>query len=519
MPTNVMSVEDCAHHDDDMTVIGDVQLKDSVRAYAWTKSDGLEVVGTMGTESHGMAVSEDGSVVVGTYMTEGGEERAFVWTEAEGTLDMGDFGGSYVVANDVSANGNIIVGAAENEMGHLRAFRVTVDQAMEGELPGLGTLGGNQSEALFVSADGQTVVGRSQVRNGDWHLFRWTAGDEMRSLGSLGGTQVQIRDMSDDAKVVVGTAQNSDDLFVPFVWTQTTGLVRIPGVGDAGGAVEFVSDDGSYLYGQASIGGSVRKAYQLSLSNFSLLQLGSLFKQRATLVSSASADGDVIGGQAINQKGQLEAFLRVEESMSSGFLKQGRLHSMHEVMTSVFGSQMAQAHFFVDVPCMSHDGHSMIVEARKSGNMTTFMHVEIDDYPEMDDDDDEQGGSYFESRPLRAEIEQYMSMAFDNATLMAEAYPSTEVASYVALYADYAQQYQAAAANLMLNGRNDAKVRGRYASYRYYSMQMTYYAYAYTYYYMYLPSFGTADYSEETLEAMYQSYYYQNLDLEDMMDD
>lgn len=515
LPSNVLSVEECTHISGDMTVIGDVQLSDSVRAYAWTKSGGLNVAGALGSESHATAVSKDGRVVVGTYRTAGGDTRAFVWTKGAGAADIGDFGGSYVIANGVSANGNIIVGAAENEMGHLRAFRATLDQALDGNLPGLGTLGGNQSEALFVSADGQSVVGRSQVASGDWHLFVWTAADEMVDLGSLGGAQVDVRDVNDDASVIVGSAQNAEGLFVPFLWTPATGLVRVPGVGNVGGAVEFVSDDGSFLYGQASIGDAVRDAFQLSIPNFSLVQLGSLFKQRAALVSSASADGSVIGGQSFNEKGNMEAFLRAKQSTPPGFLKQGRLLSLEKVLKKVFGPQLIKDLFFVDVPCISADGHTLIVEARKAG-MRTFVYVEIDQYPVIDDDS---GKSYFDTRPLNAEIAQFMAAALENANLMSESNPSNEVAPYVALYADYAAQYQQAAANLMLSGQNDAKVRALYASYRYTALQLTYYAYVYTYYYVYLPSFGTAEYSSETLESLYYSYYYQNLDLEDLLDD
>lgn len=516
LPSNVLSVEECTDAGGVMTVVGDAQLAQSVRAFVWTKDGDLDVAGTLGTESHATAVSEDGSVVAGTYLTAGGDTRAFVWTSSAGAIDIGDYGGSYVIANAVSASGNIVVGAAENELGHLKAFRASLAQAVLGDLPGLGALGGNQSEALFVSADGRTVVGRAQVESGAWHLFRWTPETEMVDLGSLGGMQIDVRDISDDADVIVGAAQNADGLFVPFVWTQILGFVRVPGVGNVNGAVELVSDDGAYLYGQASIGDGVRNAFQLSLPNLSLLQLGSLFKQRASLVSSASADGSVIGGQSFNNEGTLEAFLRAEASTPPGFLKQGRLLPLQRILSKVFGPQTVQDLFFVDVPCISADGSVLIVEAIRA-EATTFVYVEIDEYPVIDDDSEKE--SFFETRPLKAEIVQYMNLAYDNASLLAEAYPSNEVAGYVALYADYALQYQAAAANLKLNGRNDAKVRGLYASYRYYSLQMTYYAYLYTYYYLYLPSLGTAEYSEETLEALNQSYYYQNLDLEDMMDD
>lgn len=517
LPSRVLSVEECAEVNASMTVVGDVRQGNTTRAYAWTKANGLEVVGDIGVESHATGVSENGNVVVGSFVTTQDETRAFVWTQARGAVDIGDLGGTYAVATDVSANGNMIVGSSEDADGFRQAFRASLNKAIEGDVQGLGTLGGDNSEALFVSADGRTVVGRSQVSNGDWHLFLWTAAEGMVDLGTLGGDRILVRDISDAAAVIVGAAENASGLLVPFVWTETTGMIRVPGVANVRGTVELVSDDGSALYGQAGFGGSVLNAFQLSLSNLSLMKLGSLFEQRVSLVSSASADGSVIGGQSVNQGGKLEAFLRAEESTPPGFLKQRRLLPLQRILRKVFGPQSIENLFFVDVPCISDDGHTLIVEATGEDGATLFLYVEIDDYPVIRGGGS--GESYFESRPLNVEIAESVSVSLSNAGAMAEIYPSNEVVTYVALYADYASQYQQAAASLKVNGKNNAKVRDLYISYRYMALQLTYYAYAYTYYYVYLPSLGTAEYSSETLESLYDSYYYQNLDLEDLLDD
>ncbi len=127
---------------------------------------------------------------------------------------LGRLGGGLSGATDVSSDGSVVVGRAENASGYWRAFRWTAGGGMED----LGTLGGNSSWAYGVSSDGSVVVGDSGFR-----AFRWTEGGGMQALGTLGGDS-QALCVSSDGSVVVGWAQNASGDFRAFRWTASGGM-------------------------------------------------------------------------------------------------------------------------------------------------------------------------------------------------------------------------------------------------------------------------------------------------------
>lgn len=94
---------------------------------------------------------------------------------------LGTLGGGYSVARDVSADGRVVVGWAENASGQRRAFRWT----QAGGMKDLGTLGGIDSRAFDVSADGRVVVGEALNASGQYRAFRWTQAGGMEDLNSV----------------------------------------------------------------------------------------------------------------------------------------------------------------------------------------------------------------------------------------------------------------------------------------------------------------------------------------------
>lgn len=193
-----------------------------------------------GSLSVANAVSADGSVVVGA-----SNERAFRWTQSTGMVDLG---GDGISARGVSADGSVVVGA----MGPLlEAFRWTAETGMIG----LGTLpGGGTTNASGVSADGSVVVGTSVEHEapGTIQAFRWTAGDGMTGLGFLAGdVQSQANAVSGDGSVVIGFSlylAPGEGFTRAFRWTEDGGMVGLlPSVSDS--FAEAVSADGSVVVG------------------------------------------------------------------------------------------------------------------------------------------------------------------------------------------------------------------------------------------------------------------------------
>ncbi|HEV7279422.1 MAG TPA: hypothetical protein VGN57_04340 [Pirellulaceae bacterium] len=506
LPGDVVSVVDCVPSAD--VVVGDASFPGTVRAYRWSVDEGLAVVGTRGTSSHAAAVSKDGDTVVGWFL-KGNQTSAFVWKKPTGCLDLGGLGGSYAVANDVSAAGTAVVGAATTADGHLHAFRATFSQVQKQNPTDLGTLGGDESEATLVSADGETVIGRSQVASGNWHLFVWTPTRGMVDLGSLEGKNLVVEDATDDASLIVGSAQNEEGVFVPFMATPRTRVTRIPNVGDYRGSAELVSDDGSFIFGQVSVMGlTPRQAFRSRLPSLSVLNFGGLTRTRSSFVSSASDDGKVIGGQAQNRNGSLDGFLRVQG------MEKGRLTSVDRVLNKIFENGALPKLHFVDVPCVSANGRTLIAKANVKGTTkVAFVHARIDRYPSIIDQ------RYFYTRPWNEQIATYVELAFVYSNQIYQTYAPIGPVYYSYVYADYARQYQALCAALIADGVNDAATVGQYVEYRAAGAAASYYNFYYAYYDIFLATGGSAAYSDEAAATAYAAYYYQQADLDALTGD
>lgn len=140
----------------------------------------------VGYGSQANAVSRNGLVVVGTTPLDG---RAFWWTEATRAEPIGDLpgGGASTYPWALSENGSVIVGSASSKAG-TEAFLWTEAEGMTGlgDLPG----GRFSSVARAVSADGTIVVGHgtSEAQGespGGERAFLWDAKNGMRDLHTV----------------------------------------------------------------------------------------------------------------------------------------------------------------------------------------------------------------------------------------------------------------------------------------------------------------------------------------------
>jgi probable HAF family extracellular repeat protein len=188
------------------------------------------------SSSKALAVSDDGSTVVGMAASPNGSE-AFRWTTAGGMVGLGMLTGSISRANGVSADGSVVVGQSSSGTG-VEAFRWT----SAGGMVGLGDLPGGSfaSFANDVSSDGSTVVGSGSGLFATL-AFRWTSATGMTSLRSNtipGVSDCDAHSTSADGSTIVGT-DTSNEYFEAFRWTAQTGIV---GIGIASDVVAIAGD-------------------------------------------------------------------------------------------------------------------------------------------------------------------------------------------------------------------------------------------------------------------------------------
>ncbi|MDD2767284.1 MAG: hypothetical protein PHT19_01040 [Methylococcus sp.] len=149
------------------------------------------------------AVSENGSVIVGTSTTPDGF-RAYRWTKKLGMVDLGDLGGSHAsVGWGVSADGKVAVGFTSTPETDNNAFRWTQDGGMValGNAPGSDGSGANR-----ISADGNVTVGYCTSGNLQ-QACRWIGLQAAQGLSTLSGYDNTIlTSTSGDGSIATGMA-------------------------------------------------------------------------------------------------------------------------------------------------------------------------------------------------------------------------------------------------------------------------------------------------------------------------
>lgn len=199
-------------------VVGQSETSDGhFHAFLWTDANGMIDLGIAGVHSAAVGINNSGDVVgwrqVGPMPS---MSVGFLWTPAEGTVDTGTVT-SY--AEGINNVGQVVGWNVEYEpppsCGY-QAFRWT---AAKGKVD-LGALDGcssfsHYSIAWGINAAGQ-VVGESG-NGGGGHAFLWTAATGMIDLGTLGGASSSALGIN-DAGQVVGYSHTADGSTHATLW-------------------------------------------------------------------------------------------------------------------------------------------------------------------------------------------------------------------------------------------------------------------------------------------------------------
>lgn len=255
--------------------------------------------------------SEDGSRLIGSFVV-GSDDEAFVWSDAEGVVLLGDFSGGRddATPTDITPDGGTIVGRSWSSSRADEAF--IWDDTNGFQLLESPPSGYIKATPLAISDDGTTVVGYMIRSVGPAEAFRWTSATGIVPLGNLSGSQSTFATaVSTDGSAVTGYG------LVPggreaFRWTMAEGLVPL---GDLPGSHfwsqgQHISDNGDFVAGfgwvQDTCDGqcsyAAQRAFRWSQAE-GMVDLDSFttFLPTSTPIS-ASSDGSVVVGYAADNR-------------------------------------------------------------------------------------------------------------------------------------------------------------------------------------------------------------------------
>ncbi|MHB1034843.1 MAG: hypothetical protein ACYC0Y_09370 [Pirellulales bacterium] len=249
-----------------------------------------------------LAVSADGSVIVGESRAPDWQTQAFCWTAAEGMVGLGfltESNFSRSLAYDVSADGAVIVGSSYAMAGPavpLSGEEAFVWTRKGGMVPLFGAAGGAvDGRASVVSGDGSIVLGTRRTSPFP-EVFRWTAD---RGVHDPGLPEGEVAGISADGSAIAGTRMSMETVSA-YLWTEATGatdLGPLPGQVFRGSFAQALSADGSVVVGGANVefpSDPYDQAFRWTREE-GMANLAPLVDQ-GSVAWAASADGAIVVG-------------------------------------------------------------------------------------------------------------------------------------------------------------------------------------------------------------------------------
>ncbi len=206
-------------------------------------------VGTFGVTARPLDMNDHGAIVGSAIIADCGESscsftsHAFLWTQSDGMIDLGDLGLPTTEATGINDHGVVVGWGWGCGTRTYHAFVWTEAGGMECLLP-------EESYAYGVN-DGGDVVGMYRVGN-IFHGFLWSARAGLVDLGSLGGYLTQPQDVA-GAGIVVGSYEDSRGTEHAFVWTADAGFSELPPLAGATAAEAYAVNEEGYVVGWSGV--------------------------------------------------------------------------------------------------------------------------------------------------------------------------------------------------------------------------------------------------------------------------
>ncbi len=194
-------------------VIDPINGYPEIRA-VWWKDGRIIDLGTLpgGNESFAGGVNNRGQIA-GASFDAANNVRAFLWTKDQGLQDLGTLGACCAIAGTINERGQI-----SGESGLCDTCNQDAFLWEDGHMQRIAGFGGPITFHDDLNNRGQ-VVGQSDLPGGaNAHAFLWDKKNGVTDLGTLGGSGSVARWINDAGDVVGGASTPSDQAFHATVW-------------------------------------------------------------------------------------------------------------------------------------------------------------------------------------------------------------------------------------------------------------------------------------------------------------